>query len=401
MLRAIIVSPEPELGQSLATALADFSDQIVVTRTVKEYPQEVEWPRILRAEAPDVLFLSFERVSEVHHIIKRTEAEVSGLQVVAIHRVCEAGLLRESMRAGVREFLAHPFDAPSVADALRNVRDELDRSPVAYSCSEEILAFLPSKAGVGTSTLAINVAAAISRQDAARVLLTDLDLNSGMLRFLLQLNNEYSVTDALSRCMNMDHAQWQSLVTKRENMDVLHAGTVNPSLRIEPSQIHNLVQFMRRNYQALCFDLSGNLERYAMEVMREATKILMVCTPEVPSLHLAREKIAYLKAQGLDGRIAVLLNRMTKKTLLDKAQTESLLGVPVLKVFSNDYLAVGAATTSGKLLNPRSVIARQCAEFATSLVHKPAAGPRRPGHKFLEFFSVQREPRELVAKRAG
>ena len=398
MLRAIIVSPDPVLAQHLASALGGFSDHVVVTRTVEGYPQDVEWPRILRAEAPDVIFLSFENVAEAHDIIKRTQAEVSGLPTVAIHQTCDAGLLRETMRAGIREFLAYPFDAAMLTDTLRSVQEELDRNPVVYACSDEILAFLPSKAGVGATTLALNIARAIARKDDKRVLLTDLDLNSGMLRFLLQLTNEYSVTDAITRTPKMDQEQWHSLVTARDTLEVLHAGPVNPSLRIEPSQIHNLVQFMRRNYQVLCFDLSGNLERYSIEAMQEATKVLMVCTTEVSSLHLAREKIIYLKQQGLEGRISVLLNRVTRQAVVDQSQVEELLGVPVLKSFSNDYTTVAAAAASGKFLNPKSVLAKQCAEFAVSLEEKHD-GKARSRHKFLEFFSVQSGAGPLAAKR--
>jgi hypothetical protein len=34
-----------------------------------------------------------------------------------------------------------------------------------------------------------------------------------------------------------------------------------------------------------------------------------VCTPEVPSLHLTREKLAFLKTMELDTRVSVVLNR--------------------------------------------------------------------------------------------
>ena len=84
------------------------------------------------------------------------------------------------------------------------------------------------------------------------------------------------------------------MVTSIENLDVLHAGRLNPDFRIEPAQIRHMMDFMRRNYQALCFDLSGNLEKYSLEIMHESKKIFLVCTPEIPSLHLAREKYLYL-----------------------------------------------------------------------------------------------------------
>jgi phosphoribosylformylglycinamidine synthase len=47
-------------------------------------------------------------------------------------------------------------------------------------------------------------------------------------------------------------------------------------------------------------DLSGNLERYSIEIMQDCKRIMLVCTPEIPSLHLAREKINFLKTLDLD-----------------------------------------------------------------------------------------------------
>jgi Mrp family chromosome partitioning ATPase len=56
----------------------------------------------------------------------------------------------------------------------------------------------------GTSTIALNVSVAMSKLPNANVLLSDFDLNSGMVRFMLKLDNSYCVTDAaehsLRRC---------------------------------------------------------------------------------------------------------------------------------------------------------------------------------------------------------
>ena len=62
---------------------------------------------------------------------------------------------------------------------------------------------------------------------------------------------------------------------------------------------------MRRNYDALCFDLSGQLgEVLARNHARIEKKIFLVATPEIPALHLAREKVLYLKQLELADRIA-------------------------------------------------------------------------------------------------
>jgi Flp pilus assembly CpaE family ATPase len=245
---------------------------------------------------------------------------------------------------------------------------------------------------VGTTTLALNISAALARGKDVSVLLSDFDLNSGMLRFLLKLKTEYSLIDAVDNGPEMDEAVWPQLVTPigtPATMDVLHAGRVNPNLRVEPAQVRNLLQFMRRNYKALVFDMSGNLERYSIEVMQESRSVFLVCTPEIPSLHLAREKMGFLKTLGLDVKVSVLLNRMQKRAAFTVPQVEELVGAKVVASFSNDYFAVSRATTAGQTLDLQSVIGQQCGEFAAGLMEQRAAGgSRQRPKKFLEYFNV-------------
>ena len=108
------------------------------------------------------------------------------------------------------------------------------------------------------------------------------------------------------------------------------------------------MEFMRRNYTSLCFDMSGNLERYSLEIMHESKRIFLVCTPEIPSLHLAREKYLYLKQLDLGERVSVLLNRCPKRSLISPQQIEQLLGVPIYMTFPNDYQGVQRAMTAGR-----------------------------------------------------
>jgi Flp pilus assembly CpaE family ATPase len=181
---------------------------------------------------------------------------------------------------------------------------------------------------------------------------------------------------------------WPQLVTHIEGMDVLHAGRVNPNLRIEPTQIRNLVAFLRRHYKVLCFDLSGNLEKYSLELMQESKRILLVCTPEVPSLHLAREKVQFLKQLDLESRIAVVLNRVSKKPLFAKKQVEELLGLPVIREFPNDYVTINECVTAGKLVPKTSDLGKAFTDFGEQLTASESSSKRpATGRKFLEFVS--------------
>jgi len=384
-LRSIIISPDHELGRRLTAAL-EATGQVEVDRTLDHYPTSLELVRTLRALATDVVFINFESLKQGLETVRFLEADGSLRQIVGFQNHIDTAVLRETMRAGVREFLTDPFEPRAVLESMESVKTLLKLRPAMAESTNQIFSFLPSKAGVGASTIAVNVSGALARRPNTRVLLSDFDLSSGMLRFMLKLNNEFSVPDAISRVGDIDENLWPQLVTPVAGMDVLHAGRINPSYRIEPAQVANLLTYMRRTYQVLCFDLSGNLEKYSMELMQESKRILLVCTGEIPSLHLAREKLAFLRDMGLSGRVSIILNRMRKNPLFSQTQVEELLGQPVVRVFPNDYLAVNHAVEEGKLLDAGSELGQNFAQFAAQLMDQPEVKQAASKRKFLDFF---------------
>ncbi len=387
MLRSIIVCPDPALSAQLEELLVSLGD-VTVFRTLSHYPTATDLIRTLRAHAPDVIFLSFESLDKAEETIQYLEKESEEAQVVGIHRASDPNVLRTMMRLGVREFATFPFEPQALIDCLRHCATRLGNKPATYEATAQIFSFLPSKAGVGTSTLVLNVAAALAREPKTRVLLSDFDMNSGMMRFLLKLQNSYSVLDAVEHSSAMDEHLWPQLVTTIGNLDVLHAGQINPSLRIDPTQIRNLIQFMRRNYAALCFDLSGNLERYSLEIMQESKRVLLVCTPEIPSLHLAREKLQFLRTIDLEARCAIVLNRMAKKPLFSPAQVAEIVGVPVIASVANDYAGITQATASGSFVEEKSELGKQITQLARGLVEARTPVNKGVKRKFLEQFTV-------------
>ena len=221
------------------------------------------------------------------------------------------------------------------------------------------------------------------------MLLSDLDLSSGILRFLLKIRNEHAIMEAVEHLSELDENLWQQLVTTIGKLDVMHSGPMNPNVRVDPAQVHDLDQFWLRNYDVVCVDLSGNLERYSLEIIRDSQQVFLVCTAEVPSLHLTREKLAFLKTLDLDNRVSVVLNRVSKQSLLTPQQVQDVLGVPVMHSFVNDYLAVNRATTSGDFVDPKSKLGKQFEDLASSLMNRGAAESGSGSkNKFLEFLSA-------------
>ncbi len=387
MLRGIIICPDVDLNERLEAILTEIGIASI-TRTLDRYPNGLELLRFLRAHAPQVIFVSTESTAKAMEIAREVEKNTPGVQIVAVSRFVDPQILLEVMRAGIREFASLPFDRQTLVDALVRIKDAVQARPPAIEATNQVYSFLPSKAGVGTSTVAMNTAVAMSRIADSSVLLSDFDLNSGMVRFLLKLDSAYCVTDAAEHALEMDESLWPTMVSTVDKLDVLHAGKLNPDFRIEPAQIRHLMEFMRRNYTALCFDMSGNLERYSLEIMHESKRIFLVCTPEIPSLHLAREKYLYLKQLDLGERVSVILNRCPKRSLISPQQIEQLLGVPIYMTFPNDYQGVQRAMTAGRWVDSGSELGRQFTSLAQCMLESKVAPAPEPKKRFIEFFSV-------------
>ena len=118
------------------------------------YPDALELTRLLRAHAPQLLFLSLASLNSAAAIVRVSEEVAPGLQVIALHGTCEPYVLLEAMRMGIREFIAEPFDPNSLRESLSRGADNLAKRPVGVSMTDMVFSFLPAKPGVGTTTIA-------------------------------------------------------------------------------------------------------------------------------------------------------------------------------------------------------------------------------------------------------
>jgi pilus assembly protein CpaE len=388
MLRAAIISPDTDLNDGLEELFSGL-DVISLVRSVDHYPVSGELTRLLRSAAPHVLFVAVESSPKLLEIVRAVETSAPGVQIVAIGRTSDPQTLLEAMRAGVREFLSLPFHRQTLYDCLARVQEQAEKRPPQIESTDRLFCFLPTKPGVGASTVAVNAALALARLPDAQTLLLDLDLNCGLVRFMLQLDNQYSVRDAVERGHTLDESMWPQLVSKVGQLDVLHGGGLNPESGLDTTNLHNLIEFTRRNYRAILMDLSGNMERHSVEAMSEAKRIFLVTTPEVSSLHLAREKLAFLRSVNLAERVSLLLNRCQKRAVISQAQVQDLLGIPVTMSFQNDYQAVNRALTGGKAVESATDLGKQFGKLAELLMEKPKPETAETSkRRFVEYFSV-------------
>ena len=101
MLRSIVISPDEDLANALEDLLGEVG-HVGVARRLDRYPVGIDLTRLLRAHAPQVVFLSIEQFPKAIECIAGIESSVPGIQVVVISRQCDPQILLELMRIGVR-----------------------------------------------------------------------------------------------------------------------------------------------------------------------------------------------------------------------------------------------------------------------------------------------------------
>jgi Flp pilus assembly CpaE family ATPase len=218
------------------------------------------------------------------------------------------------------------------------------------------------------------------------VLLADFDLNCGIIAFLLHLDFDRSLVDAAEHAPQLDEDLWPKLVSKAHGLDVLPSGPIRPGFRIELPALRYLLEFARRNYDVVCADLSGLMERYSVELMQEAKRIYLVCTPELPALHLARQKLDYLRSLELEPRVSLLVNRSQKRALVTSSDIEKLIGLPVAVEIPNDYRGVHKALQEARPVDTGSEMGKRFSELARRILAKEPGG--KPAKRFVEYFSL-------------
>src|SRR5450432_3825098 len=192
MLSAVLFFKDAGVSASVEN-LAIESKQVCFQRTFERYPPAFELAKIMNAYVPDLIFLDMSDWESALAAAVDIRAFAPHSAIVGVGAGWASNQEAQSTAAGVTELLISPvtlktFEA-GVERAIQKVRGP---------DQENLVAFLPAKAGSGASTVATNVAGYLSAEPLSKkTLLIDGDLHSGLISVALGINHPYSILDAL------------------------------------------------------------------------------------------------------------------------------------------------------------------------------------------------------------
>jgi len=389
MLKAILISQRPEQRSGL-DSLCRQTELVSLMETFHEYPQLDSVKRFVRIHGPHAVFLDLSsEPGTALALVRELRQALPGLSIAGVLNEADPRRLMAAMREGVADVIYLPFQEDLFRETVARLEEAVRQAPRDAESSDLVYAFLPAKAGDGCSVTAANAAMSLAGLPGGEVLLADLDLAAGTTRFLLKLQNSHSAYDALERIVDLDGMVWSDIVTAVGVLQVLGSGEIRRPLDMLPTRVRTLVGFVRRRYRAVCLDLSGALDELALEAIQESRRTFLVMTPELASVYLAREKVRFLRSQGLEDRLGVILNRWYKDAPINMTGIEEVLGLPISYTLPEDRGAVQTAILNGTQVAPGSHLGKEFTKMAYSLsdartLTQAVAPPKR----MVDYFTL-------------
>jgi pilus assembly protein CpaE len=217
----------------------------------------------------------------------------AGTRVVVIGRVNDVALYRELVRRGVSDYLIGPVTAIDVVRSVCN----LFSAPEAKAVGR-IIAIVGAKGGVGSSTIAHNVAWAIARDLALDSVVADLDLAFGTAGLDYNQDPTQGIADAVFAPDRVDTAFIDRLLSKcTDHLSLLAApATLDRVYDFGDDAFDAIFDTLRASMPCIVLDVPHQWSGWTKRALIGADDIMIVAAPDLASLRNTKNIFDLLKA---------------------------------------------------------------------------------------------------------
>ena len=278
----------------------------------------------------------------------RARPELRTVPILAVTEATELEAKLRGLEAGVDDFVTKDT---AHAELLARVNALLARqraaastpaAPAAAPRRRQVVVFFGLKGGVGTSTLAANVALLLARQRGETVALLDLALQTGSSEVLLDVVPHVDLGSLAADAVNVAALQptdVQRLVVQHPAGVALLAGPRLPedAERVTPELAAAALQVLGDTYGCVVVDTPNWFSESALRAIDAADLVVLVTTPDVVGARAAVASRRVLQQRGLSAeRLVLVLNAPYGEEGVDRQQLESLLQAPFAVAIPHD-----------------------------------------------------------------
>jgi pilus assembly protein CpaE len=292
-------------------------------------------------------------------------------------KITESGILMKAIRIGVKEFFPQPIDAEEVSQALQQFKTRRNKIDPSVSCKKgQIITTFGSKGGVGTTTVAVNLAVTMALKDSSKsVALIDLNTLFGEIPLFLEVTPKFHWGEITKNIDRLDHTFLANVMTRHHTgVHILSSpAELNGHIRPTPEIMSHLLDLMQGTFDYVVIDGGQSTDDTTLRIVELSDTLLLIIILSLPCLANSSKLIKSFIELGFLNRdqIKVVANRYMKKSEIPLSDAKAGIGKDLFWVIPNDYRTTMSAINQGKPLSkiaPKAQITQNFEDLADVFV---------------------------------
>jgi pilus assembly protein CpaE len=271
-------------------------------------------------------------------------------KVVVIGHYNDVWLYRELIRSGISEYVVAPISMADIVSVISSIFVDPDADPIGRS-----VAFIGAKGGVGSSTIAHNVAWAMSTLFKSEVVVADLDLPFGTANINFDQDPAQGIAEAVFAPERIDEVYLDRLLAQcAEHLSLLAApSTLDRPYDFDPDAFQQIIETAQRSAPLLVLDVPHVWNGWTKNTLMQADEVVITATPELANLRNAKNLVDTLKKlRPNDGPPKLIVNQtgVPKRPEISAAEFAEPLGLTPMATLPFEPLLFGNAANNGRML---------------------------------------------------
>jgi len=339
-----VAGPIERAGEDRRMAKAHLKVHMGGIPTAIEFYQSAPTPNLIVLESraePKGLLAQLGRLAE--HCDPTTK-------VVVIGHYNDVGLYRELIRSGISEYVIAPISMVDIVSVISTIFVDPEAEPIGRS-----IAFVGAKGGVGSSTIAHNVAWTMSSLFKSEVVVADLDLAFGTANINFDQDPAQGIAEAVFAPERIDEVYLDRLLAQcAEHLSLLAApSTLDRVYDFDSEAFTQIIDTAQRSAPMLVLDVPHIWSGWSKTVLMKADDVVITVTPELANLRNAKNLVDMLaKLRPNDPAPKLVINQagVPKRPEISVEDFAEPLGITPMAVIPFEPLLFGNAANNGRML---------------------------------------------------